>query len=409
MASQYNTCGFSFFVSNIPSFSLTSRVSVRLIHPLSPRGKLVHWGREGLEATNRLVAVAEAAIANAAIDTSSSSSPSRIVVRDQLYRLAITEQHVEQLQATANNLAEYCTWWTADELIQAGVIRSTTSSTKSSEAAATDTSTNTTVLGALCLHNGCRVLHVPSYLQGLWAACRERGAVWELVGDDDDDDNSWKTRLQNFDAVVLAAGSGLFSAPTPKNGSNTDSSSLLSRDDFPLQLVRGQSVELRVPDDHAPPSQALLCGKYVSPLPGDPNLYLVGATHEFREDALSPTAVVEELQKLTDTFSSHLWKKAAVERWTMGYRVQSERNQYGRRPMIGRMPTFAAVDANTDASSDEQLRKTPIHPNTWIFTGLSSRGLLFHALYGDILTDALLAGSEAPMLSRCKDLTWWRK
>jgi hypothetical protein len=40
---------------------------------------------------------------------------------------------------------------------------------------------------------------------------------------------------------------------------------------------------------------------------------------------------------------------------------------------------------------------------------LSSRGLLYHALYGDILTDALLAGSEAPMLSRGKELTWWKK
>jgi glycine/D-amino acid oxidase-like deaminating enzyme len=390
-------------VSNIPFFSLP--VTFRLIHPLSPRGKLVHWGREGLEATNRLVTIAEAAAAAA---SNKDKSPPQIVVRDQLYRLAVTEQHVEQLQATANNLREYCTWWTTDQLIQAGVI-----STTGTEAADANTNTNTTVLGGLCLHNGCRVIHVPSYLQGLWAACRERGAVWELVGNDDVSVDDWKTRLQDYDAVVLAAGSGLFSAQTqtPKNGSNNSSSSLLSREDFPLQLVRGQSVELRVPDrvkanDHGHPSQALLCGKYVSPLPGDPNLYLVGATHEFREEALSPTAVKAELQKLTVDFSSHLWKNASVERWTMGYRVQSERGKYGRMPMIGRLPTTS--DA---ATSDEQLPETPmpIHANTWIFTGLSSRGLLYHALYGDILTDALLGGSEEPMLSRCSDLTWWRK
>jgi glycine/D-amino acid oxidase-like deaminating enzyme len=211
-----------------------------------------------------------------------------------------------------------------------------------------------------------------------------------------------KTRVQDFDAVVLAAGSGMFSAPTPKHDDSTStSSSLLSRADFPLQLVRGQSIEIRVPDhvfdDHNVPSQALLCGKYVSPLPGDPNLYLVGATHEFQEDALSRTAVKAELQKLTEHFSSRLWKNATVERWTSGYRVQSERGQLGRLPMIGRLPTF--MDADT----------APIHANAWIFTGLSSRGLLYHALYGDILTDALLAGSEAPMLSRGKELTWWKK
>jgi glycine/D-amino acid oxidase-like deaminating enzyme len=348
------------------------------------------------------VAVAEAATASeAASNDTPSLPPSQIVMRDQLYRLAMTEQHVEQLQAAAHKLSEYCTWWTADELIQAGVI--------------TPSATEATVLGGLHLNNGCCLLHVPSYLQGLWAACRERGAVWELVGDDDDNaDNDWKARLQDFDAVVLAAGSGLFSAPTPKHDSTTiNTSNLLSSDDFPLQLVRGQSVELRVPDDDVkddqdgPPSQALLCGKYVSPLPGDPNLFLVGATHEFREDTLSPTAVVEELQNITEPFSSHLWKNATVERWTIGYRVQSERNQYGRRPIIGRLPTSTAND--TDIASSERLPMNPmIHPNTWIFTGLSSRGLLFHGLYGDILTDAILAGNEAPMLSRDKDLTWWR-
>jgi glycine/D-amino acid oxidase-like deaminating enzyme len=368
----------------------------------------VHWGEEGVEATNRLVAVAEAANDAEAANNNNSDDkqlppPTQIVVRDQLYRLAVTDKHVEQLQATARNstLAQYCTWKTTDELIQAGVITST------EVAAGAFDETETTVLGALCLHSGCCLLHVPSYLQGLWAACRGRGATWEIVGNDEMNNVAdWKKRLQDFDAVVLSAGSGLFSTPTHKkdSGTNSTSSSLLSRSDFPLQLVRGQSVEIRVPDhvheDDDVPSQALLCGKYVSPMPGDPNLYLVGATHEFQEDALSGTAVKAELQKLTEQFSSRLWKNATVERWTSGYRVQSERGQLGRLPMIGRLATTSTDDADTN---------TQIHTNVWIFTGLSSRGLLYHALYGDILTDALLAGSEAPMLRRGKELTWWKK
>jgi hypothetical protein len=81
--------------------------------------------------------------------------------------------------------------------------------------------------------------------------------MWEIVGNGDnkDGDNDidlsrpdWKERLQDFDAVVLAAGSGLFSTPTPKNDSTSSSSSVLSRADFPLKLVRSQSIEIRVPN-----------------------------------------------------------------------------------------------------------------------------------------------------------------
>jgi glycine/D-amino acid oxidase-like deaminating enzyme len=385
---------------------------IRLLHPLSPRGKLVHWGREGLEATNRLVDIAQAAsdAAAAAKTKDGSTSPlqspdqPQIVVRDQLYRLAVTQHHVDQFQATAQKLPEYCTWWTADQLVQAGIV-GVESTVEAIAATSPEAEASATVLGGLRLHNGCRVVHVPSYLQGLYAACRERGATWQVVGADDCSYEHWKHRLQDFDAVVLSAGSGLFFQDEyTTDGSNTDS--LLSRKNFPVQMVRGQSVELRVPGNDdvnsantSCPSQAILCGKYISPMPNDPTLYTVGATHEFKEDALSPQEVVEELTKRTADFSS-LWELASVERMTMGYRVQSNRGQYGRMPVIGQLP--AASVANGDGAA-------PIHTNTWIFTGLSSRGLLFHALYGDILTDAILEGSEASMLSRCKDLTWWRK
>jgi hypothetical protein len=107
---------------------------------------------------------------------------------------------------------------------------------------------------------------------------------------------------------------------------------------------------------------------------------MVGATHEFQDDALSLVAVEAELNEKTVDFSSRLWKHATVlERWTMGYRVQSERDQLGRLPIIGRLPSSTdATDATdaTDTVFDERLlNASMIHANTWIFTGLSSRGL----------------------------------
>jgi len=162
----------------------------------------------------------------------------------------------------------------------------------------------------------------------------------------------------------------------------------LSKTVFPVQLVRGQSLELRAAQSQ---NSALLCGKYVSPLP-DPNLALVGATHEFKEEKLTNDQVFAELKERTVGFASLLWDSPNVEvqRVTSGVRVQSERGKNGRMPIIGRLPS-------------------DIHPNAWVFTGLSSRGLLYHALYGDILTDAILQNSEESMLKRCQDLLWWRK
>jgi glycine/D-amino acid oxidase-like deaminating enzyme len=147
--------------------------------------------------------------------------------------------------------------------------------------------------------------------------------------------------------------------------------------------------------------QALLCGKYVSPLPSDPNLYLVGATFKttqcLRKSSLRNC---KSSQKLFHSFVEEYQRRAS----DAGYRVQSGRGQLGRMPIIGRLPT----STNADPASDEHLQETS-HGNTWIFTGESSRGLLYHAPYGDILTDALLAGSEAPTHHRCKELMWWKK
>jgi glycine/D-amino acid oxidase-like deaminating enzyme len=159
---------------------------------------------------------------------------------------------------------------------------------------------------------------------------------------------------------------------------------LVSVHDFPVQLVRGQSVEL---ETRLELESALLCGKYISPL--DSNLILVGATHEFLAQAMSRDQVIAELRERTHEMMPSLWDTSLVRRVTSGVRVQSERGKYGRLPIIGRIPST-------------------IHPYTWIFTGLSSRGILYHGLYGQILAEAILYGGEEPILTKFPDLMWWK-
>ena len=114
------------------------------------------------------------------------------------------------------------------------------------------------VLGALKLSGDCKVLHMRSYLKGLWSYCESIGSgtkKWEIYEDIDSiAPDEWKQRLSEYDCVVFSAGSGLFH------------SSLLQQNEYPITLVRGQSIEMTMKDNQIP-WNAILCGKYVSPLP----------------------------------------------------------------------------------------------------------------------------------------------
>jgi glycine/D-amino acid oxidase-like deaminating enzyme len=345
-----------------------------LLHPLSPRGKLVHWGLEGLAATNRLVESAAAA------EKESS------VLRHEIYRIAVTPQQAHELQRTALALPELCTWMTPAELFQLhpDMVGSSSSATA------------VVILGGVCITGGAKVIHVPSYLQGLYKACEKTAeqranstVSWSMIGTDMNT-TAWRKLVDRYDTVVYAGGSGLFSKgllTLIDDGVGGDSAS--KKMTFPVQLVRGQSLELKwTKNTDRRPLPAILGGKYISPLP-DPGLVLVGATHEFQEQPMTQDAVFEELKQRTYDMAPFVWKNdtTTVHRVTSGTRVQSERGPYGRLPIVGRLP---------------------LHDNAWIFTGLSSRGLLYHGLLGDILTDAILEGHDEAMFGRHEGLNWWK-
>ena len=70
--------------ANEPGKMGASSVAGGLLHPLTPRGKLVHLGREGLQITNHLV------------EEASKFEPS-CILRDRLFRIALSPKHVDQL------------------------------------------------------------------------------------------------------------------------------------------------------------------------------------------------------------------------------------------------------------------------------------------------------------------------
>lgn len=364
-----------------------SAVAGGLLHPFSPKGKLIHLGNQGLQSTNNLLRAA-------------SRHRPDCIVRHQLYRLALSTTNVEQLQQTAELYPDLATWLTASQIInECGPI------------------TSDDCLGGLRLSNGCKVIHVPTYLQGLWDACAEMSdgrASWSIEdldlsppGNDHDSSHAhdemtmmkrWRERLAKYDAVVFSAGSGLFH----------DSILGMHATDLPTDLVRGQSIEMSIPrspptDDESSststqfPNEAVLCGKYIAPLLDDGRL-VIGATHEYKADPLDVPDVIEELKSRSYRLSPFVWDQGVIDRITCGYRVQSQRGAYGRMPIIGQI-----------GRKKEHMDSDVVHHNAWIFTGLSARGLIHHGVYGELLSDAIMDGDDAVLLQQDPNLLWWKR
>eukprot|EP00980_Cylindrotheca_fusiformis_P018784 scaffold6265_cov193-Cylindrotheca_fusiformis.AAC.4 len=326
----------------LPGTGGASAVAGGLLHPLTPRGKVAFLGLEGLKASKELIGVA-------------AHFEGETVLGNEMYRMATTEQHKSDLKATAQALPDYTQWIDATDLDFGPP----------------------SVLGALRIYGGgCNVVHLPSYLRGIWAACRSRGSgerVWEVDIGCTSMEFDWEKRLSSFDAVVLSAGSGLFH------------NSIIKKE-LPMKLVRGQSIELDLGERTF--DKARLCGKYAAPLPQS-NRVLIGATHEFKDDSMDSAEVQVELKNRSSPFASDLWEGSTVHKITEGFRVQSNRGPKGRLPILGRF-------------------ETPVHNEAWVFTGLSSRGLLYHALFADSLSDMVLGMDNATTTLDHQSLNWWQ-
>eukprot|EP00571_Detonula_confervacea_P007106 CAMPEP_0172326248 /NCGR_PEP_ID=MMETSP1058-20130122/56003_1 /TAXON_ID=83371 /ORGANISM="Detonula confervacea, Strain CCMP 353" /LENGTH=473 /DNA_ID=CAMNT_0013042991 /DNA_START=41 /DNA_END=1462 /DNA_ORIENTATION=- len=366
-----------------------SSVAGGLLHPFSPRGKLIHFGLSALEHSNHLIQM-------------STKHQPHCIIRPRLNRIALNAKNVVQLQHTAENYPNLATWMSKEEMQDKFGIES---------------------LGGIELGNGCKVVHVPSYLRGLWEECEMKardinGSIkWELVqmpshGDKMKHDTQKDTRepsvnmwsdidsmnqhLAQYDAVILSAGAGILQDQL-----------ISGEDELPVNQVRGQSIEMTLPapedsGNDVSSDEAFLCGKYVTPLPTNPSAddsssqrFVIGATHEFKSEPLNPDEVMEELKSRTYSLAKNLWDHGTVDRLTTGVRLQSNRGSLGRMPIVGRYN-------NTSKDSIS-------HHNSWIFSGLSSRGLIHHGLFGRWLANAVLHDNEDNLRDEFPEFDWWKK
>lgn len=195
-------------------------------------------------------------------------------------------------------------------------------------------------LPAYFLHNSYTV-DCKMYLEGLYTACIANGCTFEVA-----EINSLDS-LSHFDHAIIAAGAFAHSITEAKN--------------IPITVIKGQLLEVE-----APPNDPLaypIFGKgYIIPRNSH---WVMGATFERKFSTLDPNLMYAEpaLRKMISSFSSY-YSKLPVIRCKAGARATTK----DHRPLISEIGSRAHC-----------------------ITGFGSRGLLYHALMAEILTEKITA------------------
>ena len=263
-----------------------SGASTGLMHPFPGKKAALSWrAKEGMAATRRLLDIAEEAAGHP------------VAARTGIFRPAITEEQRIDFRACNDIDAE----WKEGLWIPTGI-----------------------------------TIYSRPYLQGLWKACKKRGAVFVQE----------PFRPGPFDRVVLAVGSDIAQF-TP----------------LPLRYAIGQSLVCKW---EKPLPFSLASHGYIA-VTEDPSLCQVGSTYEHTA-APDPKKALELLDKAAAFYPPA--KEFEVVEIRSGMRVSPKD---GHRPIVERLDS-----------------------NTYVFTGLGSRGMLYHALLGGELADAIVLDMYTP-------------
>ncbi|MBA3721172.1 MAG: FAD-binding oxidoreductase [Parachlamydiaceae bacterium] len=192
------------------------------------------------------------------------------------------------------------------------------------------------------IQNGM-IVNSPLYLMGLWNACQQRGVNLEIRKI-----NSLK-EFKNCDAVILTSGAEIIDFPQISS--------------YSLSIVKGQILELEWPKRLPPLPFALNSQAYVV-MNEDGSKCLAGATFERGYKSIEPDVDVAKNEILPKVVAMiPALEDAKIVGCYSGLRVVTKNHL----PLAER-----------------------IEMNTWVLTGMGSKGLLYHALYAKKLAFQIL-------------------
>lgn len=288
----------------------TSGISAGLLHPYAGARAKLNWkGYEAFQATQELLNISRSALGYPVT-----------AERSGILRLALSEIQEEDFHRCVAHHAPHVSWLSPDDT--------------QSIAPGAPTVPSLFIPNALTVYSSL-------YLRGLWEACAQHGAQFVQkrvsIGD-----------LSAFDVVIFAT------------GTETSFPALSS---LPIQIVKGQVLELRWPSSLPPLRYPLNSHVYLL-MASNGKSCLVGATYEKGNVTDTPQlerAIEEILPKAYELFPP--LRSAQVMRCQAGLRAVAPLH----RPLIQRLDS-----------------------RQWVITGMGSKGLLYHALFARQLVDQLL-------------------
>eukprot|EP00250_Pteridium_aquilinum_P003047 c13377_g1_i1 orf=260-1687(-) len=353
-----------------------SGVSGGLLHPYTPKGKLVWTGVEGWTAALELLSVADAAADNGLWDATGTQLQAKpIAWKRGILRPPASQKHcLDFLKFVKLSSGEH------KDLAGLQCIDGTVANA---------------LLPGLAISPDDFALHISEglnidplrYLQALWRACElyaERSciggrlcssAVLKKIHV-----NSLACLSDDYDAVVVCLGAGV-SKLEELSGK------------LPITYCRGVVARLVLPQEKEEEFKfegPSILGETWIAAQGSHNLVL-GATKEWDNcdtsaamEAEAATAACDELIVKAAAFYPPI-KNWELEEARAGVRAMTPRTPFGKLPLIG------CID---ELVRDGPCRKFP-SPYYWILGGLGSRGLIYHAWLGKKVAEAVVSRSEA--------------
>ncbi|XP_062159042.1 uncharacterized protein LOC133866507 [Alnus glutinosa] len=345
-----------------------SGVSGGLLHPYSPKGKLLTWGAECWKESVKLLTIAEAAAGQ--------NSDSFIVRRRGILRPAMSMKNFLILNDNAQNCLASCRIETIDQ----------------------DAAQN--LVPNLCVPFNSAFympeavnIHPQRYLQALFVACENLVKELSTSGFGRKELCLRKKSIHKlldlegeYDGVVVCLGAKADLLPE-----------LSGR--LPLRTCRGVVAHLQLPadmgEDYPDHGPSILSDAWLA-FQGPRSLYL-GSTWEWKSRNSSPNVSADEsssvLQELLPKASSVY---PGIKDWTFtdaraGLRAMPPLTPHGSLPLLGCVNDVLGGNLTCDY---------------WLFGGLGSRGLLYHGWLGKLIAQAMLSSNEE--LIPC-ELTSWKK
>ncbi|GAB4832725.1 hypothetical protein Ancab_006742 [Ancistrocladus abbreviatus] len=357
-----------------------SGVSGGLLHPYSPKVKLLWRGAQYWRECLNLLNIAEEA---ARLQNASNTDPrcgqsinGPIVRRRGILRPAVNKKDLDVMHENAQNCLPSCRIETINKDAAQNLVPNI----------------HTPLNSAFFMPEALNI-NPPHYLQALFLACQnlvEDKSALDYCGRSLCLHNKFIASLLDlegeYDAVVICLGARIDMLPELSGK-------------LPLRACRGIIAHLQLPDDtgedYPDYSPSILSDAWLA-VEGPRSLHL-GATWEWKSRNHSPHVFPEEAWRAIEEL---LPKASAVYphigNWTL---TGARAGLRGMPPLTpqGSLPLLGCVDDLVGAQRSCKY---------WLVGGLGSRGLLYHGWVGKLTAQAVLSCNEDVIPS---ELTMWRK